>query len=82
MEGVDKMPTKGDRPHEREKSGGVPMWLRILSPVSNLAEMRTGGKVRKTGVRKVHKDERVIPAGKRSKVEKMMKRGKMRMKSR
>jgi hypothetical protein len=45
-------------------------------------QYRKGGKVRKTGPAILHKNERVIPAGKRKKVERMMKRSKMRMKGR
>ena len=45
-------------------------------------QYRKGGKVRKTGPAVLHKNERVIPAGKRKKVEKLMKRSKMRMKGR
>src|SRR5271167_3961616 len=42
---------------------------RNITPVA----YRRGGKVRKTGPAVVHKNERVIPADKRKKVEKMMK---------
>jgi hypothetical protein len=45
-------------------------------------QYRKGGKVRKTGPAIVHRGERVIPAGKVKRVEKMMKRSKMRMKAR
>jgi len=41
-----------------------------------------GGKVRKTGGAVVHKGERVIPKGKVKRVEKMMRKAKMRMKAR
>jgi SLT domain-containing protein len=44
-------------------------------------QYKRGGKVRKTGMAKVHKGERVIPAGKRKKVERLMKRSGMRMKA-
>jgi hypothetical protein len=40
-----------------------------------------GGKVRKTGLARIHKGERVIPRSKVKKVERLMKRNKMRMKS-
>ncbi len=43
---------------------------------------RKGGRVRKTGPAVVHKGERVIPAGKVKRVEKMMRKAKMRMKAR
>jgi hypothetical protein len=43
---------------------------------------RKGGKVRKTGKAVLHAGERVIPKGKRKKVERMMKREGMRMKAR
>ena len=45
-------------------------------------QYKRGGKVRKTGPAILHKNERVIPAGKRKKVERMMKRKGMRMKAR
>jgi len=41
-----------------------------------------GGKVRKTGNARLKKGERVIPAGKRKKVERLMKRSGMSMKAR
>lgn len=44
-------------------------------------QYKRGGKVRKTGPAILHRGERVIPAGKRKKVERMMKRSKMRMKA-
>ena len=31
----------------KRKKGGVPTWLRVLSPITNLASLRKGGKVRK-----------------------------------
>ena len=43
---------------------------------------KRGGKVRRTGPAIVHKGERVIPAGKRKKVERLMKKSKMRMRAR
>jgi len=43
---------------------------------------KRGGKVRKTGAALVHKGERVIPRGKVKRVERLMKRNKMRMKAR
>lgn len=43
---------------------------------------KRGGKVRKTGGAVVHKGERVIPKGKVKRVEKMMRKAKMRMKAR
>ena len=42
---------------------------------------KRGGKVRKTGGANLHKGERVIPRGKVKKVERMMRKSKMRMKS-
>jgi len=66
---------------KEKKSSGPPTWLRILSPISNLAAMKRGGKVQKTGKRVVHKGERVVPAKSRKKVDKAMKRSKMRMRS-
>lgn len=45
-------------------------------------QYRHGGKVRKTGAAVVHKGERVIPRAKVRSVEKLMKRAKLRMKSR
>lgn len=44
-------------------------------------QYKRGGKVRKTGRAIVHKGERVIPRGKVKRVERMMKRSGMRMKS-
>jgi hypothetical protein len=29
-----------------KKKGGPPTWLRVLSPISNVASLRKGGKVR------------------------------------
>jgi len=52
-----------------------------IHPV-DMNEYRRGGKVRKTGLAKVHKNERVIPRGKVKRVEKLMKRNKIRMKAR
>jgi hypothetical protein len=43
---------------------------------------KRGGKVRRTGKAILHKGERVIPRGKRRKVERLMKREGMRMKAR
>ena len=45
-------------------------------------QYQRGGKVRKTGMAKVHRGERVIPASKVKRVEKMMRKSKMRMKAR
>jgi hypothetical protein len=45
-------------------------------------QYKRGGKVRKTGPAVVHKGERVISAGKRKKVDRMMKRSGMSMKAR
>jgi hypothetical protein len=42
-------------------------------------EYRKGGKVRKTGRIKIRADERVIPAKKRKKVERLMKRAGMKL---
>lgn len=36
---------KGDWAPDK-KSSGPPMWLRVVSPISNLASLRKGGKVR------------------------------------
>lgn len=30
----------------KKSGGGVPTWLRVLSPITNLASLRKGGKVR------------------------------------
>jgi hypothetical protein len=43
---------------------------------------KRGGKVRKTGPAIVHRGERVIPKKKVKRVEKMMRKAKMRMKAR
>ena len=45
-------------------------------------QYRSGGRVRKTGPAIVHKNERVIPSGKRKKVERLMRNHGIRMKSR
>lgn len=45
-------------------------------------QYKHGGRVKKTGPAILHKNERVIPASKRKKVERMMKHDKMRMKTR
>lgn len=42
---------------------------------------KRGGKVRKTGRANLHRGERVIPKSKVKRVEKMMRKGKMRMKA-
>ena len=42
-------------------------------------QYRAGGRVRKTGPAIVHKNERVIPASKRKKAEKAMRRAGMRL---
>lgn len=42
---------------------------------------KRGGKVRKTGTANLHSGERVIPKGKVKRVEKMMRKSKMRMKA-
>jgi len=41
-----------------------------------------GGKIRKTGLKRLEKGERVIAKGKTKRVEKMMRKAKMRMKAR
>jgi hypothetical protein len=51
---------------------------RTIAPV----QYKRGGKVRKTGGAIVHKGERVIPKSKVKRVEKMMRKKKMRMKAR
>lgn len=61
------------------KSGGIDSLMRVMYPISNLASLRTGGKVRKTGPVNVHEGERVVPKSKVRKVERMMRKGKMRM---
>lgn len=47
---------------------------RSVGPV----QYKRGGKVRKTGPAIVHRGERVIPASQRKKVDRLMKRNKMR----
>ena len=49
-----------------------------ITPVS----YKRGGKTRKTGIANLHKGERIIPRGKVKRVEKMMRKAKMRMKAR
>lgn len=51
---------------------------RGITPVS----FKRGGKTRKTGLANLHKGERIIPRGKVKRVEKMMRKAKMRMKAR
>ncbi len=63
--------SEGDKLMDRSSS-------ETISPV----QYKRGGKVRKTGIAKLHKNERVIPAGKVKRVEKMMRKKKMRMKAR
>lgn len=48
---------------------------RGITPVS----YKRGGKVRKTGLARLHSGERVIPRGKVKKVERMMKSKRMKM---
>ena len=43
---------------------------------------KKGGRVKRTGLARLHKGERVIPRSKVKRVEKMMKRSKMRMRTR
>lgn len=69
----DSLKSMGDRETDRANSIGS-----SIRPV----QYRKGGKVRKTGLARLHKNERVIPAGKRKKVERLMKRNKIRMKGR
>ncbi len=61
---------------------GEDMMDRASSERITPVQFKRGGKVRKTGIAKVHKNERVIPAGKVKRVEKMMRKAKMRMKAR
>ena len=63
----------GDRQSQRSSEASS-----RIGPV----QYKRGGRVRKTGIAKVHRGERVIPAGKRKKVERLMKRAGMRMKAR
>ena len=48
-----------------------------IGPVS----YKKGGRVKRTGLARVHRGERVIPRCKVKRVEKMMRKSKMRMKS-
>ena len=82
---------KADRKSDRGSAlaGGLSKLSRDQKDRSSEASSRIGpvqykrgGKVRKTGVARLHKNERVIPAGKRKKVERLMKRAGMRMKAR
>ena len=49
-----------------------------ITPVS----YKKGGRVKRTGSANLHKGERVIPKSKVKRVEKMMRKAKMRMKAR
>ena len=61
---------------------GQDMMDRASSSSITPVAYKRGGKVRKTGGAVVHKGERVIPAGKVKRVEKLMRKAKMRMKAR
>ena len=69
------------RSSSSSKKGGPSDLIRIFYPISNLASLRKGGKVRKDGPANLHKGERVIPRSKVKRVEKMMRKSKMRMRS-
>lgn len=56
----------GARPEPVRGFGGV-------SPVNAIPAFKKGGTVKKTGLAKVHKGEKVIPASKVKKVEKAIK---------
>jgi hypothetical protein len=73
--------TNKRKPSGSKRSGPSDL-LRIMSPISNLASLRKGGKTRKDGPANLHKNERVIPANKRKKVERLMKREKMALTNR
>jgi len=60
-------------------SSGSEMMSEARSEGIRPVQYRTGGKVRRTGPAILHRDERVIPASKRGKVERMMKRSGMRL---
>lgn len=46
------------------------------------ASYKRGGKIRKGGMKRLHSNERVIPANKRKKVERLMKREGMKLTNR
>lgn len=63
-------------------SSGDDMMDRAASDRITPVSFKRGGKTRKTGIAKLHKGERIIPKGKVKRVEKMMRKKKMRMKAR
>lgn len=63
-------------------SSGSDMMDRAADDRITPVQYKRGGKVRKTRMAKVHRGERVIPKGKVKRVEKMMRKAKMRMKAR
>ena len=69
----DALKSMGDRETDRANA--------ISSSIRPVA-YHSGGRVRKGGSARLLKGERVIPRGKRKKVERLMKREGMRMKSR
>lgn len=71
----------GGKKQDRKQGGGLSDLMRLAYPISNLASLKRGGKVRKTGPANLHKGERVIPAGKVKRVEKLMRGAKMRLKA-
>jgi hypothetical protein len=36
------------------KRKGLPSWLRVISPVTNLGSLKRGGKVKRTGSYRLH----------------------------
>lgn len=44
----DRPPTRGK---PSGKKSGVPTWLRVVSPISNLSSLRKGGKVKRKSKR-------------------------------
>lgn len=71
---------KGNPPEDvrAERRGEEEDKARSLRNVTPPQQFKRGGKVRKTGRAILHAGERVIPAGKVRRVERLMKRAKMR----
>jgi hypothetical protein len=44
------------------KRKGLPSWLRVVSPATNLGSLKRGGKIKRTGNYRLHAGEEVIPA--------------------
>ncbi len=65
----------------RSETESAGKYAEHIHPV-DYQDYHRGGKVRKTGLARVHKGERVIPRGKVKRVEKLMRKSKTRTKAR